>query len=72
MSSLQQASSTFMHCQLLYVSESQQAQIERLQALIAQHQLPIILNTELFADKLNQKRRQQLSQDCYSIYLVVG
>lgn len=62
MSSLQQASSTFMHCQLLYVSESQQAQIEHLQALIEQHQLPIILKTELFTDKLNQKRRQQLSQ----------
>ena len=62
MSSLQQASSTFMHCQLLYVSESQQAQTQRLQALIEQHQLPIILKTELFTDKLNQKRRQQLSQ----------
>ena len=62
MSSLQQASSTFMHCQLLYISESQQAQIERLQALIEQHQLPIVLKAELFADKLNQKRRQQLSQ----------
>ena len=37
-------------------------QIERLQALIEQHQLPITLNTELFTDKLNQKRRQQLSQ----------
>ena len=62
MSSLQQASSTFMHCQLLYISESQQAQIERLQALIEQHQLPIVLKTERFTDKLNQKRRQQLSQ----------
>ena len=62
MSSLQQASSTFMHCQLLYISESQQAQTQRLQALIEQHQLPIVLKAELFADKLNQKRRQQLSQ----------
>lgn len=65
MSALQQSSSkvtAFMHCQLLYVSELQQAQIESLQALIEQHQLPIILNTELFTDKFNQKRRQQLSQ----------
>lgn len=62
MSSLQQVSSTFTHCQLLYVSESQQAQIECLQALIEQHQLPIILKTKVFTDKLNQKRRQQLSQ----------
>ena len=54
--------STFMHCQLLYVSESQQAQVERIQALIAVHQLSIILDVELFTDKLNQKRRQQLSQ----------
>ena len=54
--------STFMHCQLLYVSESQQAQVERIQALIAVHQLSIILDIELFTDKLNQKRRQQLSQ----------
>ncbi|WP_352309559.1 class I SAM-dependent methyltransferase [Psychrobacter sp. W2-37-MNA-CIBAN-0211] len=54
--------STFMHCQFLYVSESQQAQVERIQALIAVHQLSIILDVELFTDKLNQKRRQQLSQ----------
>ncbi|MBP3945482.1 class I SAM-dependent methyltransferase [Psychrobacter sp. K31L] len=54
--------STFMHCQLLYVRESQQAQAERIQALIAVHQLSIILDIELFTDKLNQKRRQQLSQ----------
>ena len=73
MSSLQQASSTFMHCQLLYVSESQQAQTQRLQALIEQHQLPIILKTELFTDKLNQKRRQQLSQTAtQSILLLDG
>ena len=62
MSSLQQVSSTFTHCQLLYISESQQTQVESLQTLITQHQLPIILNPELFIDKLNQKRRQQLSQ----------
>ena len=62
MSSLQPVSSSFTHCQLFYVSESQDAQVENLQALIAQHQLPIILNPELFTEKLTQKRRQQLSQ----------
>ena len=62
MSSLQPASSSFTHCQLVYVSESQDAQVENLQALIAAHQLPIILNPELFTEKLTQKRRQQLSQ----------
>lgn len=51
-----------MHCQLFYVSESQQLQIEHLLALVAEHKLPIILNAEFFIDKLNQKRRQQLSQ----------
>ena len=65
MSSLQQTSSDFMHCQLFYVNEAQQAQIVSLQALVVKHQLPIILNIELFSEKLNQKRRQQLSQ--YSI-----
>ena len=62
MSSLQTVSSSFTHCQLVYVSESQDAQVENLQALIAAHQLPIILNPELFTEKLTQKRRQQLSQ----------
>ncbi|WP_296191520.1 MULTISPECIES: class I SAM-dependent methyltransferase [unclassified Psychrobacter] len=62
MSSLQQTSSDFMHCQLFYVNEAQQAQIASLQALVVKHQLPIILNIELFSEKLNQKRRQQLSQ----------
>ena len=62
MSSLQPVSSSFTHCQLVYVSESQDAQVENLQALIAAHQLPIILNPELFTEKLTQKRRQQLSQ----------
>ncbi|KAA0915189.1 class I SAM-dependent methyltransferase [Psychrobacter sp. ANT_WB68] len=62
MSSLQPVSSSFTHCQLVYVSESQDAQVENLQALIAAHQLPIILNSELFTEKLSQKRRQQLSQ----------
>ncbi len=62
MSSLQPASDNFMHCQLFYVSETQQAQIASLKALVVKHQLPIVLNIELFSEKLNQKRRQQLSQ----------
>ncbi|CAN6961406.1 Ribosomal RNA small subunit methyltransferase J [Psychrobacter okhotskensis] len=62
MSSLQPVSSSFTHCQLVYVSESQHSQVADIQALIIAHQLPIILHLELFADKLNQKRRQQLSQ----------
>ena len=53
---------SLIHCQLLYISEMQAAQVENLQTLIAEHKLPIILNTELLIDKLNQKRRQQLSQ----------
>lgn len=64
MSGLQQDSSkatALLHCQLLYVSETQQPQIERLQALIEKHRCPIVLNPTLFTDKLNQKRRQQLS-----------
>ena len=62
MINVKQVLTAHISCQLLYVSESQQAQIESLQDLIEQHQLPITLNTELFTDKLNQKRRQQLSQ----------
>lgn len=62
MSSLQPASDNFMHCQLFYVSETQQAQFASLQTLVVKHQLPIVLNIELFSEKLNQKRRQQLSQ----------
>lgn len=54
--------SRFMHCQLFYVSESQEAQVTALQALIDQHQLPLVLYPERFMDKLTQKRRQQLSQ----------
>lgn len=54
-----------INCQLFYVSESQSGQVESLKALIAEHALPIILDIELFPEKLNQKRRQQLSQ--YSI-----
>ncbi|MFT5096626.1 class I SAM-dependent methyltransferase [Psychrobacter sp. GW64-MNA-CIBAN-0177] len=62
MSSLQPVSNSFTHCQLVYVSESQHSQVADIQALIIAHQLPIILHLELFTDKLNQKRRQQLSQ----------
>ena len=50
------------HCQLIYANESQQHQVEALQALIEQHQLPLVLDIELSVDKLTQKRRQQLSQ----------
>ncbi len=62
MSSLQRVSSAFMHCQLFYVNDTQHAQVESLQALIAEHRLPISLNAELLTEKLNQKRRQQLSE----------
>ena len=51
-----------VHCQLFYVDNSQQAQVERLQSLIAEHTLPIILDIEVATEKLTQKRRQQLSQ----------
>lgn len=51
-----------LHCQLCYVSESQRTQIEHLRALIAAHELPIVINAKIITDKLNQKRRQQLSQ----------
>ena len=62
MTNLKQVLTAEMSCQLLYVNETQASQIESLQALIAEHKLPIILNTELVTEKLNQKRRQQLSQ----------
>ncbi len=62
MTNVKQVLTAHISCQLLYVSESQRAQIESLQDLIEQHQLSITLNTELFTDKFNQKRRQQLSQ----------
>lgn len=71
MSNLQQTSSDFMHCQLFYVNEAQQAQIASLQALVVKHQLPIVLNIELFSEKLNQKRRQQLSQHSIQPILVL-
>ena len=62
MTNLKQVLTAEMSCQLLYVNETQASQVESLQALIAKHKLPIILNTELVTEKLNQKRRQQLSQ----------
>lgn len=52
----------FVHCQLFYINDSQQAQIESLQSLIAEHTLPIILDIKVATEKLTQKRRQQLSQ----------
>lgn len=58
----QQASSPFLHCQLVYASESQYIQIENLKALIEQYKLPIVLELVQSKDKLTQKRRQQLSQ----------
>ena len=71
MSSLQQTSSDFMHCQLFYVNEAQQAQIASLKALVVKHQLPIVLNIELFSEKLTQNRRQQLSQHSIQPILVL-
>ena len=62
MTNLKQVLTADISCQLLYVNETQASQVESLQALIAEHKLPIILNTELVTEKLNQKRRQQLSQ----------
>lgn len=61
MTNLRQVSTADMDCQLLYVSESQVSQVESLQSLIAEYKLSIILHTELLTDKVNQKRRQQLS-----------
>ncbi len=62
MTNLKQVLTADISCQILYVNETQASQIESLQALIAEHKLPIILTTELVTEKLNQKRRQQLSQ----------
>ncbi|MDN5620623.1 MAG: class I SAM-dependent methyltransferase [Psychrobacter sp.] len=55
-------SEAFVHCQLFYVNDSQQAQIERLQSLMSEHKLPIVLETELSLEKFTQKRRQQLCE----------
>ena len=46
-----------VHCQLFYVNDSQQAQVENLQSLIAKHTLPILLDIEVATEKLTQKRR---------------
>ena len=62
MTNLKQVLTAEMSCQLFYVNETQASPVESLQALIAEHKLPIILNAELVTEKLNQKRRQQLSQ----------
>ena len=64
-------SGDLVHCQLFYVNDNQQAQIERLQALIAEHKLPIVLKTELSTEKLTQKRRQQLSQTSSQLILLL-
>ena len=63
MINVKQVPTADMSCQLLYISESQACQVYSLQALIAEHELSIILNVERYVDKLNQKRRQQLSQE---------
>lgn len=62
MTNLKQVLTADISCQLLYVNETQASQVESLKMLIAEHALPIILDIELFPEKLNQKRRQQLSQ----------
>lgn len=46
---------------LLYTHESQHSEVERLQTLVAQHELSLMLSGERIGGKLNQKRRQQLS-----------
>lgn len=62
---------TVVHCQLFYVNDSQQAQVENLQSLIAKHTLPIILDIEVATEKLTQKRRQQLSQASTQLILLL-
>jgi len=62
MTNVKQIPTAHINCQLFYVSEAQAGQVENLKALIAEHALPIILDIELFPEKLNQKRRQQLSE----------
>jgi len=64
-------SGDLVQCQLFYVNDNQQAQIERLQSLIAEYKLPIVLETELFTEKLTQKRRQQLSDASSSPILLL-
>ncbi|WP_201625232.1 class I SAM-dependent methyltransferase [Psychrobacter immobilis] len=62
MTNVKQIPTAHINCQLFYVSEVQASQVESLKMLIAEHALPIILDIELFPEKLNQKRRQQLSE----------
>ena len=62
MTTAKQIPTAHINCQLFYVSEVQASQIENLKMLIAEHALSIILDIELFPEKLNQKRRQQLSE----------
>ena len=64
-------SGDLVQCQLFYVNDNQQAQIERLKALIAEHKSPIVLKTELSTEKLTQKRRQQLSQTSSQLILLL-
>lgn len=71
MTALQHPTSAFIHCQLYTSSEAQQEQVEDLQALIAQHRLPIALQRECLPEKLTQKRRQQLSQAATSPVLLL-
>ncbi|ALF59308.1 16S rRNA methyltransferase [Psychrobacter urativorans] len=54
------ANAAVSHCRLFYMNEAQQPQVERLQALVTQHQLSLSLVTELVTVKLNQKNREQL------------
>lgn len=62
MTNVKQIPPAHINCQLFYVSEAQAGQVENLKMRIAEHALPIILDIELFPEKLNQKRRQQLSE----------
>ena len=62
MTTVKQIPTAHINCQLFYVSEAQAGQVENLKMLIAEHALLIILDIELFPEKLNQKRRQQLSE----------
>lgn len=50
----------FSPCKLLYTQATQLPAVERLQALVQQHKLPLVLTIELSTSKLKQKNRQQL------------
>lgn len=67
----QPASRPLSACQLFYVNDAQQPQVEYLRALISAHKLPLILNAELILGKLNQKRRQQLNDECDRAFLLL-